>query len=306
MARAGTVGFVPTTYSRGAQPSQSYRPRWRRVLVVIAVLAVLAGGAAYAAYSVYRHIATSLITPGCTAGLGENATQVDPSQAPVAATIAGVAARMGLSRRALEIAYAAALQESKMTNLPGGDRDSVGVFQQRPSQGWGTAAQLQDPEFASTAFFKALVKVPAYKTIPIYQAAQSVQHSADGTAYQQWEPDAQALAVAYTATPHAVTCWYTPASKGHPQLASLSARIPAVFGPAAPGAPVESVSRAGPGLRVRVSPAQGWTVAHWLMTHASLYGVTKVSYQGWQWSASLTESAWQAAPGKEAGSIVAS
>jgi hypothetical protein len=289
-----------------AQPTTYYRPRWRRVVTVLVVLAVLAGGACYAGYTVYRHLVVSLISPGCTAGLGLNSTQVDPSQAPVAATIAAVAARMELPRRALEIAYATALQESKLTNLPSGDRDSVGVFQQRPSQGWGTAAQLQDPQFASTAFFKALVKVPHYTTIPIYQAAQDVQHSADGTAYAQWESDAALLASAYTATPHGVTCWYKPTSTGHPQLASVTARIPAVFGPARSGAPVVAVSHAGAGLRVRVSPGQGWTVAHWVMTHASMYGLTKVSYDGWQWSASLTESAWQAAPGTDAGSILAS
>jgi hypothetical protein len=274
-------------------------------MTVLVVLAVLAGGAVYAGYAIYRHVVTSLITPGCTAGLGANSTQVDPNQAPVAATIAGVAARMDLPRRALEIAYATALQESKMTNLPGGDRDSVGVFQQRPSQGWGTAAQLQDPEFASTAFFKALVKVPHYTTIPIYEAAQDVQHSADGSAYLQWESDAALLATAYTATPHAVTCWFKPTGTGHPQRASVTARIPVVFGPARAGAPVKGISRAGAGLRVRVSPAQGWTVAHWLMAHASMYGLTKVSYDGWQWSASLTESAWQAAPATDAGSILA-
>jgi hypothetical protein len=275
-------------------------------VIVLVVLAVLVGGACYAGYTAYRHVVVSLISPGCQAGLGVNAMQVDPSQAPVAATIAGVAARMRLPARALEIAYATALQESKMTNLPGGDRDSVGVFQQRPSQGWGTAAQLQDPQFAATAFFKALVKVPGYTKMPIYQAAQAVQHSADGTAYQQWESDAALLATAFTATPHAVTCWYKPAGSGRPQLASLTARIPVVFGPARPGSPVEAVTRTKSGLAVRVSPDQGWTVAHWLMTHASLYGLTRVSYHGWQWSASLTESAWQAARGSDAGSILAS
>ncbi len=273
---------------------------------MLVVLTVLAGGACYAAYAVYRHIAVSLISPGCTAGIGVNSTQVDPSQAPVAATIAGVAARMALPRRALEIAYATALQESKMTNLSSGDRDSVGVFQQRPSQGWGTAAQLEDPEFAATAFFTALVKVPRYTTIPMYQAAQDVQHSADGTAYQQWESDAALLATAYTVTPHAVTCWFKPTSSGHPQLASITARIPVVFGPARSGAHVEAVSRTASGLRVQVGQAQGWTVAHWLMAHASMYGLTKISYHGWQWSASLTESAWQAATGTDAGSILAS
>jgi hypothetical protein len=243
--------------------------------------------------------------PGCEAGTGNDAIPLDTGQAGIAATIAGIAARHRLPQRAVTIALATALQETKLQNLDYGDRDSVGVFQQRPSQGWGTTAELEDPVYATTKFFTALVKIPGYTTMPVYQAAQDVQHSADGSAYQQWESDAALLATAYTATPHAVTCWYKPTSTGHPQVASVAARIPVVFGPARSGAPVQGISRAGAGLRVRVSPGQGWTVAQWLMTHASMYGFTKVSYGGWQWSASLTESAWQAVPGTDAGSILA-
>ncbi len=88
--------------------------------------------------------------PGCQAGTGVQAISLDPGQAAVAATIAGVAARHKLPRRAVIIAYAAALQESKMQNLDYGDRDSVGVFQQRPSQGWGPATDLEDPVYATT------------------------------------------------------------------------------------------------------------------------------------------------------------
>ena len=273
---------------------------------VLVVLALVLGGASYAAYTVYRHFVTSLTVPGCRAGTGVNALPVDPGQAPVAATIAGVAARMGLPTRALEIAYAAALQESKLTNLSGGDRDSVGVFQQRPSQGWGTVAELEDPQYAATAFFKALVKVPNYLSIPMYQSAQDVQHSADGYAYEQWESTAAQLATAYTATPHAVTCWYTPSSRGHPQVAPVETRMPEVFGPAGQAGVLTRVTTGRSGIIVSGRADKGWTVANWLMSHASMYGLTKVSYDGWTWSASLTESSWQADPGARAGSILAS
>ena len=276
------------------------------MVTVLVILALVIGGAGYAAFAVYRHFVTSLIVPGCQAGTGANALPVDPGQAPVAATIAGVAARMGLPTRALEIAYATALQESKLTNLPGGDRDSVGVFQQRPSQGWGTVAELEDPQFAATAFFKALVKVPDYLSIPEYEAAQDVQHSADGYAYQQWESTAAQLATSYVAIPHAVTCWYTPSSTGHPQVASVETRMPEIFGPAGQGGALTRVTTGRSGIIVTVGADKGWTVANWLMSYASMYGLTKVSYDGWTWSASLSESSWQADPGARAGSILAS
>jgi hypothetical protein len=275
------------------------------------VIAAVLGGAAYGALTVYRHITTALISPGCQAGSTEAGYSLDTDQAPVAATIAGVAARMGLPAQALEIALATALQESKLTNLPYGDRDSVGVFQQRPSEGWGTAAELQDPEFASTAFFKALVKVPNYLKIPQYQAAQDVQHSADGSAYAQWQSTAQQLTTSYTARAHDLTCWYTPPASPKPEISSVQARLPQVFGPASTseGSVMTSASASASttaGLKVGVRPAAGWTVANWLMTHASMYQLTKVSYDGWQWSASLTETSWQHVTGGDAGSILAS
>ena len=75
--------------------------------------------------------------------------------------------------RAVAIAYATALQESKLTNLHYGDRDSVGVFQQRPSEGWGTTKQIEDPVYATDRFFEALAAVRGYLRMPIYAAAQS-------------------------------------------------------------------------------------------------------------------------------------
>jgi hypothetical protein len=274
--------------------------------VVLVVLAALGGAASYGGYTLYKRLTVSLISPGCQAGSGVNAVPLDSSQAPVAATIAGVAARMGLPGRALDIAYSTALQESKLTNLPYGDRDSVGVFQQRPSEGWGTSAQLEDPAYASTAFFKALVKVPDYLSLPIYQAAQDVQHSADGSAYEQWESTAEMLTAAYMTTPHAVSCWYTPSGNGRAQLSAIQARMATVFGASGGGGVVDSTRQVRSGLEIGVRADNGWTVANWLMTHASMYGLTHVSYDGWEWSASLTESSWQAIPGDNAGSILAS
>ena len=79
--------------------------------------------------------------------------------------------------RAASIALATAYQESKLYNIDYGDRDSVGLFQQRPSQGWGTVAQLTDPEFATNAFYDALAKVDGYREMEITVAAQEVQRS---------------------------------------------------------------------------------------------------------------------------------
>ena len=154
-----------------------------------------------------------------------------PSRREVAATIAGVAARHRLPRQAVTIALAAALQESKLHNLDYGDRDSVGIFQQRPSEGWGSATQLQDPVYATTKFYAALAKVHGYAEMPVYQAAQDVQHSADGSAYQQWTDIARQLTGYFTGkSPHNVSCWYTPSGKAN--LAGVERQIGQTFGPA--------------------------------------------------------------------------
>lgn len=121
-----------------------------------------------------------------------------------AATITSVARTRELPPRAAVIAVATASQESSLHNLRHGDRDSVGLFQQRPSQGWGTADQLTDPVYASSAFYDALVDVPDWQTRPLTEVAQSVQRSALPSAYAEWEQAAGGL-VATTWGTHAVT-----------------------------------------------------------------------------------------------------
>ena len=283
---------------------------------MLIVIAVLLGVGAYLAYNAYqRYMVQVLTVPGCQAGTGQSAIPLDFGQTADAATVAAVAVRDHLSARALTIAYATAFQESKLENLSYGDRDSVGIFQQRPSQGWGSAAQLQDPAYAAQAFFGALVKVPRYTTIPVYQAAQAVQHSADGSAYQQYAQTGAQLATDFTARPHAVTCWYSPSAQAADEdistkldLHGAAEKLDAVFGTPGQGGALTGVTRirSGSADLITTAPGAGWTVANWLVAHASSYGITQVSYAGYQWKAQLTETSWQPDPSAGAGGIVAS
>jgi len=128
-------------------------------------------------------------------------------QAANAATIADVARARGLPQRAVVIALATAQQESGLRNLPYGDRDSLGLFQQRPSQGWGTPAEVQDPVHAAGRFYDHLVRIPRWQSGRLTVVAQAVQRSAFPNAYQRWEPMAQALATAlHDAHPGRLTC----------------------------------------------------------------------------------------------------
>jgi hypothetical protein len=95
---------------------------------------------------------------------------------------------MGASNPDIIVAIMAALQESSLRNLPGGDRDSAGLFQERPSQGWGTYAQVTDPVYASTKFFQALFKVPNRGSLSPNDQAQAVERSGFPQAYGKWQP----------------------------------------------------------------------------------------------------------------------
>ena len=186
-------------------PGTSSR-RGRSAGIALAIVILLVGGA----YFAFRHVAPLLApSSGCEVRTHGQVFKLDPGQAGIAATIAGVARQHALPARAVTVAYAAALQESKLQNLRFGDRDSVGVFQQRPSEGWGSTRQLEDPVYATTKFFQALAQVPRYRQIPVYKAAQAVQRSADGSAYIQYQQMAASMSQGFTGhAPRSVWCWY--------------------------------------------------------------------------------------------------
>lgn len=199
------------------------------------------------------------------------------SQAANAATIAAVARSRGLPPRATVIALATAHQESRLRNLDYGDRDSLGLFQQRPSQGWGSAAQVQDPVYAAGAFLDRLVQVPGWETADLATVADAVQRSAFPLAYQQWTGTAQTLADALLSTsPAQLSCRFTAAVGSGP----LQARAAAVADVVAREAGHPTV---GGGGVVSVASA-GWPEAVWAVAQAERLQLNVVRFAGWSWT----------------------
>jgi hypothetical protein len=133
---------------------------------------------------------------GCTTVVAGRTVELDTEQSENAALISAIGVQRGLPARAASIALATAYQESKITNIEHGDRDSLGLFQQRPSQGWGTEQQILNPYYAINAFYDALVKIDGYEDMRITEAAQAVQRSGFPEAYEDHAADARALASA--------------------------------------------------------------------------------------------------------------
>jgi hypothetical protein len=262
--------------------------------VIIAVPLALA--LAIAGYVILHRAKPYLIGPGCQARVGGQSVALDPEQAAVAGTIAGVGYRRGVPLGAVTVAYATAMQESHLHNDDFGDLDSVGVFQQRPSEGWGTAQQLKDPVYASGKFFDALLQVPGYQRMPVYAAAQEVQHSADGAAYEQYQQFAGLLSQAFTGqTAHSVWCWYVPSAKIVPNLPQAQQELTRTFGHVTVGH-----GQRDPGGQVAqtvsvhaVSPARGWAMAAWAVAHAQAYGIRAIRYAGYEWQASAGSNGWR-------------
>lgn len=219
-------------------------------------------------------------SPGCVvAAVGSNgavstdpaagAFDLTPEQAGNAATIAAVGSKMGMPDHAVSVALATALQESKLVNLPGGDRDSAGLFQQRPSQGWGSYAQITDPVSASTAFYRRLQTQANWAQLSVTEAAQLVQHSAAPQAYAQWEDEARTIAMALTGeTPAAVSCH------------DLT-----VAGPTADLARTADAEWGSSALSGAHNLARDWAIGSWLVAHSVQLGVDSVTVDGRTWTA---------------------
>jgi hypothetical protein len=122
------------------------------------------------------------------------------SQITDAQIIYSVSVSLNLPQQAAIIAIATAMQESRLENIDYGTSDSLGLFRQRPSQGWGRPAQVMNPVYAATAFYDALVKVPGWQDLPLTVAAQDVQYSDYPDAYAQWQQLATTLVMQLSGT----------------------------------------------------------------------------------------------------------
>ncbi|MDT0468512.1 heavy metal transporter [Streptomyces gibsoniae] len=259
---------------------------------------------------------------GCVAhGTDGTTVTLDLGQASHAATIAAVAHARGLPERAVTIALATAIQESKLRDLSYGDRDSLGLFQQRPSQGWGSPAQIRDPVYASGKFFDALVKVPDYVDLPVTVAAQNVQHSGYPEAYASHEAMAATLADVLTGQEGpALTCTVSGADSSKADAAGADGRsgtddAGAGRGSGTAGVVHEGDNEGGGGVVAAVrrefgrvptavpatgdsisypvsETATGWSLALWLVCHAGALHATSVTFDNRRWSSNASDQGW--------------
>lgn len=260
------------------------RRGWRRRIVLLLALAMVAGGV-YTAVAFLQRSET-LVTERCTASGADEDLATD--QAANAALISAVAVRRGLPARAASIALATSLQESKLRNIGHGDQagpDSRGLFQQRPSQGWGTEAEVMEPYHATNAFYDALVKIPGYESLPITAAAQQVQRSAYPGAYAQHEPTARAFASALTGqSAQGMDCTLrAPDAAG--DAPGVQQRLVAAFG-ALPAA------TAGRTVTVQAQDTHAWAVAQWAVANAKALSITEVTVDGHAWTRA-SHNGWQ-------------
>jgi hypothetical protein len=246
-------------------------------LVIVSVLLIAAG---VGAFWWLRSRNLTEPVPGqqrCVATANNKMAVVDLEQAHFASIIAGVSVRRGLSPRAASIALATAYQETGIRNLTYGDRDSVGLFQQRPSQGWGTKQQLMDPSYAAGRFYDALVKIRNWETEDINNVAQKVQRSGYPEAYNDHEADARVLASALTGqSPAGFSCLDRTGAAG--DVKELRRSLQRTFGNLDDSADGSVIT-----IRAR-GDRRAWAYAHYAVANASLYGVTtvKIESQSWQ------------------------
>jgi hypothetical protein len=253
------------------------RRKLRGAIVVVLSLVLVAGGIYTVTALVQR--SEQLVTEGCTAVVGTQRAELATDQAANAALITAVSVRRGLPPRAASIALATAMQESKLRNIGHGDLagpDSRGLFQQRPSQGWGTQEQVMDPHHATNAFYDALVEVPGYATMAITEAAQRVQRSAYPRAYAQHEAMGRVFASALSGQARgALDCTLrTPDAAGDPE--ALLAEAESAYG-ALPA------TASGRTLELEATDDLAWSLAHWAVANAKKFAVTRVQVDGQSW-----------------------
>jgi hypothetical protein len=291
-------------------------------LTATALVGVAAVGiVAATGYAVLNHVGPLTESQPCTATVGGHTVELTAEQAENAALIAGVSVRRGMPARAASIALATAYQESKLYNLEGGDRDSLGLFQQRPSQGWGTRKQILDPHFATTAFYDALHEVDGYQGMRITAAAQEVQRSGFPEAYADHEQDARVLASALTGQSfHAFSCSVdddvdaasTKLTKVGltPRASDVRREVEAVFGDLAlggfaPGGVRDghmegSAHYDGRAIDIFVRPIsqpnkeRGWAIAQYLVAQAERLEIETVIFDDRIWKAgSRSDDGWR-------------
>ena len=244
-------------------------------VAVVAAAALAVGGVV--AWSI-AHKQPLPLSEQCSARVGGQTTTITLEQARNAAIIAGVSVQRGLVPRAASIGLTTAYQESGIRNLDHGHADSLGLFQQRPSKGWGTPEEVTDPWYSSAAFYKALVRVKDWQTRDLGDVAQAVQRSAYPDAYDKHVANGRTLASALAGeTPASFTCAIRSTSPADPD--GLAEFLTKTYGKKA------SVQVGVAQLTVTASsPAAAWSVAEAAVATTKQYGVASVALGGYRWT----------------------
>ncbi|MBT0770422.1 hypothetical protein KIH74_15875 [Kineosporia sp. J2-2] len=282
------------------------RNPFRGLLVALTVILVTAGIAVGGAWFwLQGAVGPVTIREICTGEFTDGSSHtLETDQANNAAIITAVAEKRDFPVRAATIAVATAIQESKLRNITYGDRDSVGLFQQRPSQGWGTKEELLDPIYATNAFYDELEKIGDLDELTITEAAQKVQRSAYPEAYADHEPEARMVVSPLAGySPGGWNCILreddeltaeTPGDNG------LTTRAESVKAAAKEelGRNKSTVDAAGTGLTFSV-PADtddryAWAMASWALGRADELGVRQVALAGHRWDRATSSDGWVA------------
>lgn len=266
----------------GRSASRRTASRGREIGVFLLTLAVIAALVATAVSLLAgSNSPVSVWQPpqGCQASIEGEVSAIDYEQAMNVSIIVGESLRRGLPARAATIALATAYQESNLYNLDYGDRDSLGLFQQRPSQGWGTEEEIMDPWYSSGAFYDALVNIQDWQMGDINDTAQQVQRSNHPNAYRKHESDARAWASALTGfSPMTVTCVDRAENAANP--GGLTDYLTKVFGEDI------QMSTDGSYLVEVIAPDEttGWAIAQLSQLRAQDAGIITIRYgvNSWQ------------------------
>ena len=218
----------------------------------------------------------------CVATANGRSVVLALDQAHYASIIVGLSVKRGLPPRAASIAMATVYQETGIRNLNYGDRDSVGLFQQRPSQGWGSEKQLMDPFYSTGKFYDALVKVDDWRTDDINDVAQKVQRSGHPEAYRDHEADARVISSALTGrSPAGFSCLDRTGAPG--DLDGMAKSLRQTFGKL--GVSTDHDQNTGISMITidAGNTSDAWAYAHHAVANAKSYGVTGVKIGDRQW-----------------------
>ncbi|MDO5066180.1 MAG: hypothetical protein Q4D96_02720 [Propionibacteriaceae bacterium] len=272
----------------------------RRSVVALVVAVCLVAGLGFAGWKGWEWLSTKLTPERCYLQVdgAEEPLRLTHEQAVNASIIVAESFNRDLPEQAAIVALATAWQESGLRNLDHGDRDSLGLFQQRPSYGWGTEEQIMDPWYSSGRFYEEIVKFDNWETTDVNDMAQKVQRSGHPEAYRKHETNSRALAGALRGSRPATLACIDRVGSGNDttELAKVLDAVPGV-----------EVTAQDTLFTVRGGDSTSmWAAAQLAMTHTRTAGITRITYGEQEWTSTAKQ--WgttRSAPGESDVVVVA-